>query len=148
MKQFKKSLQGTTVELMFSDASVRTTQACGHRPAAAGIVVPMAARDLTVVLEKAHDPDPDVRSQCEHHLQELEKQDFPSYVVSLTAEFATETKPVFSRRLAGILLKNSLSSKDEMQMVTHIHSIQSTAQLLNCHIRAARDPSAKTQNKY
>jgi len=75
----------------------------------------MAAQDITAILEATYTPN---GQQAEQQLKEFEKSDFPSYFLSLSAELGNEGKQEFTRRLAGLLLKNALDSKDDIESVS------------------------------
>jgi importin subunit beta-1 len=72
---------------------------------------------LESVLQQALQPDVTARQSAELTVKQLENQKYPTFVASLCAEFATEAKPQETRRLAGLLLKNSLTSKDSTLQV-------------------------------
>jgi importin subunit beta-1 len=72
--------------------------------------------DLTAVLQAAQSADASVRQQAELSLKQLETQ--PSvFLLSLSAELANNDKPNDTRRLAGLILKNTLDAKDEKKKV-------------------------------
>ena len=68
-----------------------------------------AAVDLTQVLQGAQSPDRSVRAQAEQQLKQFETQSLSSYVLSLATEVANSGKPLETRQIAGVLLKNALS---------------------------------------
>jgi importin subunit beta-1 len=77
----------------------------------------MAAIDITQLLQAAQSPDPSVRGQAEASLKHLEQQNLPAFLLSLSTELANNDKPVDARRLAGLILKNTLDAKDENRKV-------------------------------
>ena len=71
-----------------------------------------AAGQLTQLLQAAQSADAGVRTQAEQQLAALQAQNFSELLVSLSAELADGGKPVDARRLAGLILKNSLDAKE------------------------------------
>mmetsp|Transcript_16497 Transcript_16497/g.27260 ORF Transcript_16497/g.27260 Transcript_16497/m.27260 type:complete len:855 (+) Transcript_16497:110-2674(+) len=55
----------------------------------------------------------ELREASEQHLKWLETQDFPRFLLTLCEELANNDKPADSRRLAGIIVKNALGSKED-----------------------------------
>ena len=72
-----------------------------------------AAVDVTQLLLQAQDPDATVRNQAERNLRDFQEQNYPSFLASCAAELSNVNKPPDSRRLAGLVLKNSLDAKDD-----------------------------------
>ncbi|KAJ1699035.1 hypothetical protein LUZ63_007547 [Rhynchospora breviuscula] len=73
------------------------------------------AMEITQALLAAQSPDSQVRTAAESNLKQFQEQNLPHFLLSLSAELAIEQKPPESRRLAGILLKNSLDAKDSFR---------------------------------
>ncbi len=71
-----------------------------------------APGQLTQLLQAAQSADAGVRTQAEQQLAALQAQNFSELLVSLSAELADGSKPVDARRLAGLILKNSLDAKE------------------------------------
>lgn len=69
--------------------------------------------EVTQLLLHAQDPDANVRSQAELKIQQFQEQNYPGFLASLAAELSNAQKPADSRRLAGLVLKNTLDAKDE-----------------------------------
>eukprot|EP00195_Chlamydomonas_chlamydogama_P009742 CAMPEP_0202900576 /NCGR_PEP_ID=MMETSP1392-20130828/11916_1 /ASSEMBLY_ACC=CAM_ASM_000868 /TAXON_ID=225041 /ORGANISM="Chlamydomonas chlamydogama, Strain SAG 11-48b" /LENGTH=865 /DNA_ID=CAMNT_0049586993 /DNA_START=281 /DNA_END=2875 /DNA_ORIENTATION=+ len=69
--------------------------------------------DVTQFLLNAQNPEASVRTAAEEHLKLFQEQNFPQFVYSLAAEIANNAKPVDARRLAGLVLKNTLDAKEE-----------------------------------
>jgi importin subunit beta-1 len=69
--------------------------------------------DLTALLGNAQSPDANVRNQAEQQLKQLQEQQYPSFLLSLATELGNNEKPIDARRLAGLILKNTLDAKDE-----------------------------------
>lgn len=73
---------------------------------------------LTSVLQSAQSPDATLRGQAEQHLQQLRENNHPQFIASLTEELCEESKPIDTRRLAGLILKNELDARDEARKNT------------------------------
>ncbi|KAH3679862.1 hypothetical protein WICMUC_000605 [Wickerhamomyces mucosus] len=70
--------------------------------------------DISRILEDAIlSPDPATRAEAESQLQILSKEQFVNYIGLLTQTLADDSKRVEVRILAGINLKNELTSKDK-----------------------------------
>ena len=69
--------------------------------------------DLTQYLVNAQNPDPNIRGQAQECLTRAEQESLPVYLVSLVTELGNESKPAESRQMAGILLKNTMTSRDD-----------------------------------
>ncbi|KAL6127258.1 hypothetical protein ACLB2K_075299 [Fragaria x ananassa] len=93
------------------------------------------ALEVTQVLLNAQAIDGTVRKQAEESLKQLQEQDLPLFLLSLSRELANEEKPVESRKLAGLILKNALDAKEQ-------HRKSDLVQRW-----LALDPSAKNQIK-
>ncbi|KAL0347508.1 UNVERIFIED_CONTAM: Importin subunit beta-1 [Sesamum calycinum] len=70
------------------------------------------ALEITQFLLSAQSPDASVRNEAETTLSQFRDQNLPGFLLSLSVELANDGKPTESRRLAGIILKNSLDAKD------------------------------------
>lgn len=68
--------------------------------------------DVADILLSAQSPDPARRTQAENVLNNACKSDFAQYAGTLAGHLATETADAESRRLAGLILKNNIDSKD------------------------------------
>ncbi|XP_077213821.1 importin subunit beta-1-like [Tasmannia lanceolata] len=93
------------------------------------------AMEITQILLSAQSPDGNVRTVAEENLRKFQEQNLPGFLLSLSVELSNDDKPPESRRLAGIILKNSLDAKDAIrkeQLVQHWVAI---------------DPSLKSQIK-
>ncbi|KEH35465.1 putative importin-beta domain, importin subunit beta-1 [Medicago truncatula] len=69
--------------------------------------------EVTQALLNAQSIDGTIRKHAEENLQQFQEQNLPGFLVSLSGELASEDKPVDSRKLAGLILKNALDAKDE-----------------------------------
>lgn len=80
----------------------------------------MDSSQLTQVLLNCTTPDPNIRQMAEKWLQEAEKANIALFLQMLSHELSNNDKPSESRKLAGLIIKNSLTAKDEnrkMQLV-------------------------------
>jgi importin subunit beta-1 len=75
---------------------------------------------LTKILRDAQDLDYSIRYAAERDLSELQQLDFPNFLLSLSAELASNESPPECRRLAGIILKNSVEGKYSEDNNLHI----------------------------
>ncbi|XVF55044.1 hypothetical protein PTKIN_Ptkin06aG0005100 [Pterospermum kingtungense] len=73
------------------------------------------AMEITQFLLAAQTADAKVRAEAEAALRQFQDQNLPHFLLSLSVELANNDKPVESRRLAGIVLKNSLDAKDAVR---------------------------------
>lgn len=73
--------------------------------------------DITPLLTNAQAPDPTVRKAAEDQLTALEAQNYATFLGLLVAELANEAKPKETRTLAGLMLKNALSAKEEARLL-------------------------------
>ncbi|KAL3617470.1 Importin subunit beta-1 [Castilleja foliolosa] len=79
------------------------------------------ALEITQYLLSAQSPDAKVRNEGETTLGQFRDQNLPGFLLSLSVELSNDGKPTESRRLAGIVLKNSLDAKDS---ATKDHLVQ------------------------
>jgi importin subunit beta-1 len=66
---------------------------------------------LTKLLLDAQDQHDSIRSVAEGKLKQRQEHDFPDFLLSLSAELLKDASPPDCRRLAGIILKNSVEGK-------------------------------------
>ncbi|MFQ6632227.1 hypothetical protein Gotur_008550 [Gossypium turneri] len=69
--------------------------------------------EVTQVLLNAQSIDGTVRKNAEESLKQFQEQNLPGFLLSLSGELANEEKPVETRKLAGLILKNALDAKEE-----------------------------------
>ena len=69
--------------------------------------------DITAILSATPSPDANTRQAAGAQLKQAQEQNLGAFLQSLANEVATEAKPLDSRRLAGLILKNALDAKDE-----------------------------------
>lgn len=72
---------------------------------------------LTALLQAAQSADAGVRQQAEAQLTQLQTQNYAELLQGLSVELADPNKPVDARRLAGLILKNTLDAKEEARKV-------------------------------
>lgn len=77
------------------------------------------AMEITQFLLAAQSADAKLRTEAEANLKQFQEQNLPVFLLSLSFELANNEKPTESRRLAGIVLKNSLDAKDAV-MKNHL----------------------------
>lgn len=70
---------------------------------------------ITQLLLSAQSPDGQIRSSAEENLKQFQDQNLPYFLLSLSVELSDDQKPPESRKLAGIILKNSLDAKDSIR---------------------------------
>ncbi|KAF5734345.1 importin subunit beta-1-like [Tripterygium wilfordii] len=75
------------------------------------------AMEVTQILLSAQAVDSTVRKQAEENLKQFQEQNLPSFLFSLAGELANDEKPVESRKLAGLVLKNALDAKEQHRKV-------------------------------
>lgn len=68
--------------------------------------------EITEFLLAAQSADAKIRTEAESKLGQFREQNLPSFLLSLSVELSNDGKPIESRRLAGIVLKNSLDAKE------------------------------------
>ncbi|XAR71612.1 hypothetical protein NMG60_11017972 [Bertholletia excelsa] len=71
------------------------------------------AMEVTQILLNAQSVDAAVRKHAEDSLKQFQEQNLPVFLLSLAGELANNDKPVDSRKLAGLILKNALDAKDQ-----------------------------------
>ncbi|XP_072974706.1 importin subunit beta-1-like [Typha angustifolia] len=73
------------------------------------------AMEITQILLAAQSQDGQIRSSAEGNLKQFQEQSLPHFLLALSIELSDDQKPPESRRLAGIVLKNSLDAKDSIR---------------------------------
>ncbi|THU65050.1 hypothetical protein C4D60_Mb01t33050 [Musa balbisiana] len=73
----------------------------------------IVAMEVTQILLNAQSVDGTVRKHAEESLKQFQEQNFPTFLLSLSSELANNDKPVDSRKLAGLILKNVLDAKEQ-----------------------------------
>lgn len=68
--------------------------------------------EITEFLLAAQSADAKIRTEAESKLGQFREQNLPCFLLSLSVELSNDGKPIESRRLAGIVLKNSLDAKE------------------------------------
>ncbi|CAM0878165.1 unnamed protein product [Alopecurus aequalis] len=75
---------------------------------------------LDDTLEHAQNPDDKIRSVAEGELKKLQDENFPSFLLSLSAVLASDKSLPKCRTLAGIIIKNSVEGKYSEDNSIHI----------------------------
>lgn len=70
--------------------------------------------EITQLLLNAQSANGPARIDAEGTLKKFQEHNLPQFLLSLSVELANDQKPPESRRLAGIILKNSLDAKDSV----------------------------------
>ncbi|KAL8233094.1 hypothetical protein R6Q57_002872 [Mikania cordata] len=71
------------------------------------------ALEVTQILLSAQSVDGSVRKHAEESLKQFQEQNLAGFLLSLSGELANDEKPVDSRKLAGLVLKNALDAKEQ-----------------------------------
>lgn len=107
------------------------------------------------MLLNAQSVDGAVRKQAEESLKQFQEQNLPSFLLSLSGELANDQKPVESRKLAGLILKNALDAKEQhrkFELVQRWLSLDAAVksqiktcllQTLSSHVLDARSTSSQ-----
>eukprot|EP01060_Flectonema_neradi_P037917 TRINITY_DN7791_c3_g2_i1.p1 TRINITY_DN7791_c3_g2~~TRINITY_DN7791_c3_g2_i1.p1 ORF type:complete len:860 (+),score=178.62 TRINITY_DN7791_c3_g2_i1:105-2684(+) len=111
--------------------------------------------DLTTILLNAlRMDDPQIRTQAEAQIKAAEEGSIENYIGSLIQELGNESKPPEARQLAGVLLKNTMASRDpearaklearwlQVRAETREQVKQLTIQILSSADRHARQTAA------
>ncbi|KAL5816843.1 hypothetical protein ACOSQ3_025221 [Xanthoceras sorbifolium] len=104
------------------------------------------AAEVTQILLNAQAVDGTVRKQAEESLKQYQEQNLPSFLLSLGGELANDEKPVESRKLAGLILKNALDAKEQhrkFELVQRWLSLDSAvkAQIKSCLLKTLTSPA-------
>ncbi|XP_031494714.1 importin subunit beta-1-like [Nymphaea colorata] len=104
------------------------------------------AMEVTQILLNAQSVDGNVRKHAEESLKHFQEQNFPSFLISLSGELSNDEKPVDSRKLAGLVLKNTLDAKDlqrKAELVQRWLSLDASvkAQIKTCLLRTLSSPA-------
>ncbi|XP_076956881.1 importin subunit beta-1-like [Bidens hawaiensis] len=69
--------------------------------------------EVTQILLNAQSVDGSLRKHAEESIKRFQDENLAGFLLSLSAELASEDKPVDSRKLAGLILKNALDAKEQ-----------------------------------
>ncbi|MQL80033.1 hypothetical protein Taro_012476 [Colocasia esculenta] len=103
-----------------------------HRP---GSDSRQMAMEITQYLIAAQSPDGTVRTTAEESLRQFQEQNLALFLLSLSVELSSDAKPAESRRLAGIILKNSLDAKDAIRKEQLTQQWVSVDQMIKAQIK-------------
>ncbi|XP_043715814.1 importin subunit beta-1 [Telopea speciosissima] len=103
------------------------------------------AMEVTMLLLNAQSVDGTVRKHAEESLKQFQEQNLPSFLFSLSGELANDEKPVDSRKLAGLILKNALDAKEQhrkFELVQRWLALDSSvkAQIKSCLLQTLSSP--------
>eukprot|EP01103_Thecamoeba_quadrilineata_P017548 TRINITY_DN6286_c0_g1_i1.p1 TRINITY_DN6286_c0_g1~~TRINITY_DN6286_c0_g1_i1.p1 ORF type:complete len:859 (+),score=168.64 TRINITY_DN6286_c0_g1_i1:38-2578(+) len=73
--------------------------------------------DIDTILKNAVSPDQTLRKEAEKSLLQAEAANFPAFLLTLASELGREERDPGSRKLAGIILKNSFDHKDQNKIL-------------------------------
>ncbi|KAF8396965.1 hypothetical protein HHK36_018602 [Tetracentron sinense] len=94
-----------------SNAGQRHSSSSAERPSRGHKM----AMEITQILLSAQSADAKIRTEAEGNLRQFQEHNLPVFLLSLSVELSNNEKPTESRRLAGIVLKNSLDAKDAVR---------------------------------
>ncbi|KAL4428164.1 hypothetical protein ABPG75_002253 [Micractinium tetrahymenae] len=100
---------------------------------------------LTALLQAAQSADAGVRVQAEQQLNLLQQQHYGELLVGLSAELADGAKPLDARRLAGLILKNTLDAKDDARKKALVHQWVSADPNMKKQVKASLLATLGTQ---
>lgn len=118
-----------------------------------------STENLSVILRNAQVADASTRTAAEQQLETLEQQDLPGYLTALANELYSSDRAPEVRKLAGLLLKNSLDARDtslQQQRVERWQALPDSAtsdvkskllQSLHSHEAQARHTAAQAIGK-
>ncbi|GBG75999.1 hypothetical protein CBR_g21240 [Chara braunii] len=95
------------------------------------------AMEVTQILLNAQSSDGAVRNLAEDSLKQFQEQNFAVFLFSLANELANNDKPSESRRLAGLILKNSLDAKEVARKAEFVQRWVSLDAMVKLQIKAA-----------
>ncbi|KAK9274887.1 hypothetical protein L1049_022141 [Liquidambar formosana] len=103
------------------------------------------AMEVTQILLNAQAVDATVRNHAEENLKQFQEQNLPSFLLSLSGELGDDDKPVESRKLAGLILKNALDAKEQhrkFELVQRWLSLDSPvkSQIKTCLLKTLSSP--------
>ncbi|KAJ4951417.1 hypothetical protein NE237_028249 [Protea cynaroides] len=109
------------------------------------------AMEVTMMLLNAQSVDGTVRKHAEERLKQFQEQNLPSFLLSLSGELANDEKPVDSRKLAGLILKNALDAKEQhrkFELVQRWLTLDSAvkAQIKSCLLQTLSSPVHDAQS--
>lgn len=103
------------------------------------------AMEVTEILLNAQSVEGAVRKNAEESLRQFQEQNLPSFLLSLSGELSNDAKPVESRKLAGLVLKNALDAKEQhrkFELVQRWLSLDSSvkSQIKTCLLKTLSSP--------
>eukprot|EP00268_Persea_americana_P025727 TRINITY_DN2507_c1_g1_i3.p1 TRINITY_DN2507_c1_g1~~TRINITY_DN2507_c1_g1_i3.p1 ORF type:complete len:914 (-),score=220.66 TRINITY_DN2507_c1_g1_i3:1145-3886(-) len=75
--------------------------------------IDLMAMEITQILLNAQAVDGTIRKHSEESLKQFQDQNLPGFLLALSGELANNDKPAESRKLAGLILKNTLDAKEQ-----------------------------------
>ncbi|ERN06608.1 importin subunit beta-1 [Amborella trichopoda] len=109
------------------------------------------AMEVTQILLNAQSVDGKIRKHAEESLKQFHDQNLPGFLFSLSAELGNNDKPVESRKLAGLILKNALDAKEQLkkaELVQRWLSLDTTvkAQIKACLLQTLSSSSSDARS--
>ncbi|XP_047333242.1 importin subunit beta-1-like [Impatiens glandulifera] len=95
------------------------------------------AMEVTQILLNAQSVDSSVRNHAEESLRQFQEQNLPSFLLSLSGELSNDEKPVESRKLAGLILKNALDAKEQHRKIELVQRWLSLDASTKSHIKSS-----------
>ncbi|XP_076921898.1 importin subunit beta-1-like [Bidens hawaiensis] len=101
--------------------------------------------EVTQILLNAQSVDGSVRKHAEESIKRFQDENLAAFLLSLSAELSSEDKPVDSRKLAGLILKNALDAKEQhrkFELVQRWLSLDTgvKAQIKTCLLQTLSSP--------
>ncbi|KAH7538258.1 hypothetical protein FEM48_Zijuj03G0180200 [Ziziphus jujuba var. spinosa] len=120
-------------------------------PFSTNLTVENRTMEVTQVLLNAQSVDGTVRKHAEDSLKQFQEQDLSLFLVSLSGELSNEEKPVESRKLAGLILKNALDAKEQhrkLELVQRWLSLDAAVktQIKTCLLQTLSSPSGDARS--
>lgn len=137
MQEEEEEIRGRIVSFCSSSLrSCRPSSSSGRTVDQALRVISMAL-EVTRILLNAQEADASVRKLAEDSLRHFQEQNLPAFLLSLAHELANNDKPPESRKLAGLILKNSLDAKEAARKAELVQAWISLDVALKGQIKAA-----------
>ncbi|RWW27733.1 hypothetical protein BHE74_00003847 [Ensete ventricosum] len=92
--------------------------------------------EVTQILLNAQSVDSTVRKHAEDSLKHFQEENISEFLLSLSNELSNNEKPVDSRKLAGLILKNALDAKEQHRKIELVQRWLSLDVVIKTQIRA------------
>ncbi|MQL94569.1 hypothetical protein Taro_027223, partial [Colocasia esculenta] len=109
------------------------------------------AMEVTQVLLTAQSIDGAVRKHAEETLKQFQDQNLTGFLLSLSSELANNDKPIVSRKLAGLILKNALDAKEQHRKFELVQrwlslDVAVRAQVKGCLLQTLSSPATDARS--